>query len=177
MTDTPELTPKPSLLNRIKERIPRLNSRWWTGLLALSLVGNFMIAGLAMGNRYGGGHRVERMAVGNLGQLVPRDFFMELSRERRRELTSVVRKQMGAMRESNENVALSNAIADALEKDDTSALKVAIDGFTTGPSSAAGRSGLFAMDVLAKLTTEERKLLASSIRNRALQQQNRKKKN
>jgi hypothetical protein len=177
MTDTsPEnLTPQPK--RGWTSHLPDLKSPWWKIIFGASLMFNLLIAGLAMGHRFGDGRQMgwrgERMPGASLVQIAPNSFFSDLPRERRRELLGIVRGKMRDLRKGNPNdAALATKLAEVLENDtyvETEA-KAAIEGFTIGADSRAGRSSAIALEFLAKLTPEERKSLAAAIRQRVERQ-------
>ncbi len=156
--------------------LPRLRSRWWTLLLGLSLMANLLVLGLALG--FGlEQRRAERLSGASYIQLVPRDFLRQLPRERRNELMGIVHDRSHELRELRKNSQASPLkLADALEKDGATDadIKSAIDAFTTGSESLAAGGGTVVMEIINKLSPEERKLLAVSIRDRAARADGRK---
>jgi uncharacterized membrane protein len=152
----------------VRNSIPQLHSRWWTALLVLSLGANLLVAGLVAGHAFmappGG------MAAPGFGQLVPRKFFGDLPRDRRRELLSVIhdnRDDFQAMRDQVQATALK--LADVLSEPnyDREKVQTVVNDFTTGANSLAARGGSVSMALFDKLTPEERILLAGEIRERA----------
>ncbi len=169
----PPLAPEPAR----RQWLPRLRSRWWTLLLGASLMANLMVGGLAIGQFVSGGPP-DRIAGITYIQLIPRSFFHELSFERRREFMKLIRersKELRGLREASNTAPVK--LADALELPayDPAAVKTAIDGFATGSGSLAASGGNLVMEIVGRLTPDERKLLASAIRERA-ESQDRKKK-
>jgi uncharacterized membrane protein len=156
--------------------LPHLRSRWWTLLLGLSLMVNFLILGLAIGFGFDE-RRAERITGASYIQLIPRDFLRTLPRERRVELMGIVHDRSHELRDLRKNSQSSPLkLADALEKEGgTDAdIKAAIDAFTTGSESLAAGGGTVVMEIVSKLTPEERKTLAASIRERAARVERRK---
>jgi len=149
--------------------LPQLRSRWWTLLLGLSLMGNLLVAGLAIGVGLGGGP-VDRIMGASYIQLIPRSFLRDLPHDRRHELMKIVRDRSQTLRELRDNSHSSPLkLAATLENPaatDTE-LKAAVDTFTTGTESLAAGGGAVVMEIVGKLTPEERKLLATAIRERA----------
>lgn len=149
--------------------LPALHSRWWTLLLGLSLMLNLMIGGLAVG-RLMGGAPMERMMGASYVQLIPRSFFADLTKERRRELLDIVRTNRDDLRGLRAaSDATSLALAADLEKDPFSAADIqnTVSKFSTGTESLAARGGAIVVEIVSKLSAEERQLLARSIRERA----------
>jgi Heavy-metal resistance len=147
--------------------VPQLRSRWWTALLGLSLMANLLVAGLVLGSRYRGD---DRIMGANAVQVFPRSFLSSLPRDRRNELMGVVRRDMRGLRDMREGSSEEILkLADALEKDtgDLSLIRPAIAGYATGPDSLAARTVTLVTGVIEKMTPEERKSLASAIRERA----------
>jgi hypothetical protein len=148
--------------------VPVFRSRWWSVLLGLSLMLNLLVGGLMLGYRFGQGRGF--MAPTSISQLVPRSFLADLPSERRQELMKLVRagtREMGGLRAGSSALALR--FADLIEKPDltNNELNAAIDAFATGADSLAAKSANLAKQALAKLTPEERALLAKRIRERA----------
>lgn len=169
MSEAPSTpTAAPGTGSEKRSILPQLRSRWWTLLLILSLMANFLVIGLALGFRYEG--RPDRMFGPSYVQLIPRDFLRQLPRERRMELMQIVHDRLHDLRRlraSSQSASLQ--LADALEKPDATEadIKAAIDAFTTGSGSLAAGGGAIALEMVEKLTPDERKLLAQSIRDRA----------
>lgn len=157
-----------STLDKFKGHVPTLRSRWWTGLLGLSLMANLLVAGAVIGHaihpeRYDNGGRA------NFAQLVPRKFFMDLPGPRRKELMQDLRNdhdEMRNLRAGFQVTALKLADALDVENYDPVAVKTVIDSFTTGSESLAGRGGAAVEDLISKLTLVERKQLAAAIRDK-----------
>lgn len=174
-----ENTIPPTTPESVKRQwLPALRSRWWTLLLGLSLMANLLVGGLAIGHFVSGGPP-ERIAGITYIQLIPRSFFRELSFERRREFMKLIRERSKDLRNLRDTANTAPVkLADALELPDfdPAAIQTAVDGFTTGSGSLAASGGGLVMDIIAKLTPEERKLLATAIRERAETADRRKKK-
>ena len=148
--------------------LPQLRSRWWTLLLGLSLMLNLLVGGVIVGGAFGP-HRAERLAGASYVQLIPRNFFRSLSRERRDELMQIVkdnRDDLRGLRDAYESNSLK--LADALEKDSFSIddVRSTVTAFSTGTESLAARGGDVVVKIVSQLTPEERKQLAQSIRQR-----------
>jgi uncharacterized membrane protein len=162
---------EPNLATTVPKRrlIPELRSPWWSGLLVVSLMANLLVGGVVIGSkmRRGGGPFA---TMENRAQLLPRNFFAELPRERRRALMSVFEaKRNQLMRERVAADAVTLKFADALGEQNASAekLKSVVDEFTLGTASIAKQGNEIVLDVVAKLTPEERTILAKIIRERA----------
>ncbi|NJM31431.1 MAG: periplasmic heavy metal sensor, partial [Rhizobiales bacterium] len=105
-------TPEP----KRRRWLPELKSRWWSALLIASLAINLLIAAAVVTHFVrGGGGRSESLGRPGYAQLIPRKFFSDLPRERRRELYDVLKKYRGDFRTGRED-ARANALklADAL---------------------------------------------------------------
>lgn len=156
--------------------LPRLRSRWWTVLLGLSLMLNLLIGGMIIG-RFAAYGPAERLVGASYVQLIPRRFFHDLPRERRRELMAIVhenRPDLRALRQANEatSLKLADALSDAAFSE--AAVAQVIGEFSTGSESLAARGGSVVLDIVRRLTPEERLLLAQAIRDRANRGQKRK---
>ncbi len=150
-------------------RVTGLLRRWWPYLLGLSLMANLLIGGLVIGHGFRE-RGSERMAGTGLVQLVPRDFFGNLPRERRLELLRDIREQthgLRDMRDGSSDRVLK--FADALEAQDYKPenVAIAVNDFSTGEGSIASQSSKFILDMVAKLSPEERMQLATAVRDRA----------
>jgi hypothetical protein len=160
--------PEEGGLSKLTRRLPELRSRWWTVLLGLSLMLNLAIGGMIAGSFIEHGPR-DRLVGASYVQLVPRRFFHDLSRERRRELMEIVhnnRPDLRALREATGQTSLR--LADALSAPDykeEDVVKV-IAEFSTGTESLAARGGAVVLDIVRLLTPEERQALARAIRER-----------
>ncbi len=103
-------------------------------------------------------------------QLIPRKFFGELDGPRKAELLGVFRQMGPAFREgrraAREEVAV---LASALEAEpyDAARVKAAVDSFSARSENLIAAGGQAALTMIAKLTPEERKLLAQHIRQRS----------
>lgn len=161
-----------------RQWLPQLRSRWWTLLLGLSLMVNLLVAGLAVGVGLDGGP-VDRIMGASYIQLIPRSFLRDLPRDRRHELMKIVHGRSEALRELRDNSQSSPLkLAETLENPAATAaeLKAAVDMFTTGTESLAAGGGAVVMEIVGKLTPDERKLLATAIRERAEKSMRRKRK-
>ncbi len=148
--------------------LPQLKSRWWTLLLGLSLMVNLLIGGMVVGRLSGRGD-MERLAGVSYVQLIPRRFLQELPRERRKEMMEIIRQNRPGLKNLREaSEASSVKLADVLEKENFSLDEVrgTIREFATGTESLAAKGGDVVVDIVAKLTPEERKTLATAIRER-----------
>ncbi|MBG1232205.1 periplasmic heavy metal sensor [Aestuariivirga litoralis] len=147
--------------------MPDTSSGFWRFCLIASLVLNLVILGLLAGRIYRG-NPMGKPPV-NYGQFVPREFFFDVGRERRRELDKPFRdsrEKFDALRDQADDSA--NKLADLLTApefkiDEVNAL---IDGFTTGRQSVAAEGAQVLKDFFTKLTPEERGLLATAIKER-----------
>ncbi len=158
--------------------IPKLRSKWWAPLLGLSLMANLLVGGLVLGHRFGPGN-AQRMQGISMVQLLPRSFLQQLPRERRNDLLGSVRQRGKMLRDlrdgSNESVL---KLASVLESQTytTAEMQAAVQDFTNGPESMAAHSSAIIIEVISKLTPEERIRLAQEIRKRAEDNSRRRKK-
>jgi hypothetical protein len=152
--------------SKITARIPQLQSRWWTVLLALSLMANLLIIGAGLGHKFGP-HRNDEMERQDMMQLVPRKFISELRDDRRDEIMDFLRGnkvELKTLRDASRVTALK--LADALENYDAATVKSVIEAFTTGSTSLAAQRGVILNELITKLTPDERKSLATAIKER-----------
>ena len=96
--------------------IPELRSPWWAALLVVSLMGNLLVGGAAVGAKLNRGP-MQQLLMANRPQLLPRNFFSDLPHERRRELMDIVRKNKDQLAENRIAADQSSLkLADALEE-------------------------------------------------------------
>ena len=138
---------------------------FWRGLLLVSLMFNLLVAGILIGQFHAHGQGPKFMGPAYV-QYVPRKFFSELARERRRELAETLRASRPDFKKLHSQSA-DNAqkLAVELEQENYDAAQVntLIDTFTTGPDSLAAGGGKVLKDFYAVLTPAERKELAKDI--------------
>ncbi len=148
---------------------PSQGSRWWMALLIASLALNLFVAG-AVATRILRHEVPERYVGASYAQLIPRRFFAEIPRERRRLLLDVLkqyRKDFQVGRQSSEAAAARLADALIIEPYDVEKVKLVVNEFAGETGKLAVRGGNAALDIIALLSAEERKLLAEAIRERA----------
>ncbi|HET9917759.1 MAG TPA: hypothetical protein VFQ89_11680, partial [Candidatus Binatia bacterium] len=80
-----------------------------------------------------------------------------------------------AEREGTESVAANLADALVAEPYDVEKVKLVVSEFAVQSGKLAARGGDAALDIIGKLSPEERKILAGAIRERADRNKNRKK--
>lgn len=162
-------TPGQDRQAKLARWLPALRSRWWTVLLGLSLMLNLAVGGMIAGRfmEYG---PPERLMGASYVQLIPRRFFHELPRERRRALMEIIqnnRPDLKALRDVHEQTSLK--LADALAAADYKEDDVAkvVSEFSASTEDLAARGGTVVLDIVRLLTPEERLALAAAIRDRA----------
>lgn len=156
---------------------PLQGSRWWSALLIASLALNLFIAG-AIATRYFTHGGPQRFIGAGYTQLIPRGFFAEMSRDRRKILLDILRqyrKDFRAEREGTESVAAKLADALVTEPYDAEKVKLVVGEFATQSGKLATRGGDAALDIIGRLSPDERKILAGAIRDRASRGKDRKK--
>jgi uncharacterized membrane protein len=156
---------------------PGQGSRWWPALLIASLALNLLIGG-AIATRFLTHGGPQRFIGASYTQLIPRSFFAEMPSDRRRVLLDILRqyrKDFRADREGTESVAAKLADALVSEPYDVEKVKLVVSEFASQSGKLAARGGDAALDIIALLSPEERKVLADSIRDRASRGRDRKK--
>ncbi len=149
--------------------LPAQGSRWWTALLVASLAINLLVGGAVVA-RFFTREKHERFAGASYTQLIPRGFFSEMPRERRQVLLDILKQYRKDFRDDRVAFeAAAGKLADTLEVEpyDVEKVKLVINEFASQAGKLAARGGDAALDILAQLSPEERKLLAKAIRNRA----------
>jgi uncharacterized membrane protein len=148
---------------------PSQSSRWWSALLIASLALNLFIGG-AIATRFLTHGGPQRFIGASYTQLIPRSFFAEMPSDRRRVLLDVLRqyrKVFRVEREGTEAVAAKLAEALVTQPFDVAKVKLVVSEFASQSGKLAARGGDAALDIIALLSPEERKILADAIRNRA----------
>ena len=148
---------------------PARHSRWWTPLLVGSLALNLFIGG-AMATRFFMHDGPERIAGASYAQLIPRHFFAEVPRDRRRVLLDILKQYRNDFRDDRDAFeAVAVKLADALvsEPYDVEKVKLVIAEFADQTGKLAAKGGDAAFDIIARLSADERRLLADAIRERA----------
>jgi uncharacterized membrane protein len=156
---------------------PSQGSRWWTALLIASLALNLFIGG-AIATRFLTRDGPQRFIGASYAQLIPRRFFAEIPSERRRVLLDILkqyRKDFRADREASEMVAAKLADVLVVEPYDVEKVKLVVNEFSGQTGKLAARGGNAALDIIALLSADERKILAEAIRERASRDKDRKK--
>jgi uncharacterized membrane protein len=148
---------------------PAQGSRWWSALLITSLAINLFIGG-AVATRILRHDGPERFVGASHTQLIPRRFFAEIPRERRRVLLDILkqyRKDFSGDRDASEATAARLADALVVEPYDVEKVKLVVSEFAGQTGKLASRGGDAALDIIAQLSPDERKILADAIRDRA----------
>ena len=147
--------------------LPDTSHGFWRFCLVASLVLNLVILGLMVG-RIWRGNPMAHPPV-NYGMFVPHKFFFDIGRERRGELDQPFRDSklnIDALRDQAD--ANAGKLAEILVKQDfnISDVNAMVDTFTTGPDSVAAKGAQVLKDFFAKLSPEERAVLAKDILDR-----------
>lgn len=156
---------------------PVRHSRWWTALLVGSLALNLFIGG-AMATRFFMHDGPERIAGASYAQLIPRRFFAEIPRDRRRELLDILKQYRKDFRDDRDAFeAVAGKLADALmsEPYDVEKVKLVVADFAGQTGKLAARGGDAALDIIGRLSPDERRMLAEAIRDRASRGKDKKK--
>ena len=149
-------------------QIPK-RSKWWQALLIGSLALNLLVGGAVVTRMVTHGGPDRLMGV-SYTQLIPRRFFAEMPRERRKVLLDILKKYRDDFRgdrDASGQDAVKLAEAIVIEPYDIEKVKLVVNEFTNQNGKLAARGGDAALDILSVLTPEERQLLASAIRDRA----------
>ncbi len=156
---------------------PAQGSRWWSALLIASLALNLFIGG-AIATRILTRDGPQRFIGASYVQLIPRRFFAEISGDRRKVLLDILRqyrKDFRAEREGTESVAAKLADALVTEPYHVEKVKLVVSEFAGQSGKLAARGGDAALDIIGRLSPDERKILAEAIRDRANRNRDRKK--
>jgi uncharacterized membrane protein len=148
--------------------MPR-RSRWWQALLVASLALNLLVGGAVVTRMFVHGGP-DRLTGASYAQLIPRRFFIEMPRDRRKLLLDILKKYRDDFRnDRNASEQAAEKLADAIvvEPYDVEKVKLVVNEFASQNGRLASRGGDAALDILAVLTPQERQLLADAIRDRA----------
>jgi uncharacterized membrane protein len=141
---------------------------WTMFLLVASLALNLLIAGAA-GMRYFYPERLARWSGASFTQLLPRRFLSDLPEDRRREFLDMLKSRREVFRESRAGMGdVALRFASALERNpyDEAEITAAIQDFTRLSTQMVDSGTLVTLQIVQKLTPEERSLLAQHVRER-----------
>ena len=148
--------------------VARTRWHWWRIVLIVSLALNLLVGGAVVSRFFMHEHMQRFGGISNV-QLIPRHFLSDLPRERRAELLTVFRGHAAKIRaERQASRAAAAKLADVLEAEpyDEAKLRVVAAEFGDTGNRVIAQGIDAAMELIAKLTPEERKLLAEHIRKR-----------
>jgi uncharacterized membrane protein len=147
-------------------------------LLVLSLAVNLLIAG-ATGVRYFYPERLERWSGASFTQLLPRRFLSDLPDERRREFLDDLKSRREVFRQSRTEMReAALRFAAALERNpyDEAEVNAAVQEFTRLSTQMVDSGTQVTLNIVRKLSPEERTLLSQNVRDRLERMQERRKK-
>jgi uncharacterized membrane protein len=147
---------------------PTRRFSWLKAALIASLALNLLFVGGAV-TRFAMHGPPDRFTGSSQVQLIPRKFFGELDGSRKTELLAVFRefgKDFRGGRKAVRDEALNLAAALETEPYDPARVKAVVDAFSARSSNLVDKGGEAALTLIAKLSPEERKLLAQHIRLR-----------
>jgi uncharacterized membrane protein len=146
-------------------------------LLIASLAVNLLIAGAA-GMRYFYPERLERWSGASFTQLLPRRFLSDLPDDRRREFLDLLKSRREVFRQSRSGMRdAALRFAEALERNpyDEGQATQAIQDFTKLSTEMVDSGTLVTVQIVQKLTPEERLKLAQQVRDRVERMRGRRK--
>ncbi len=149
--------------------VPRRAFNWRATLLIASLALNLVFIGGGVA-RFFVHERMGRITGISEMQLIPGRFFGDLGASRRAELLAIFKEFRDEFRDGRDaRRQLAGVLADALEGQpyDEAKVKDAVQAFTARSSTLIGRGGDAALTFIAKLSGDERHLLAKRIRERS----------
>ena len=141
---------------------------WLKAALVVSLAINLLVLGAGV-TRFLMRDPPDRVAGLSQVQLIPRKFFSELDGLRKAELLGVFRELSPSFRDGRKALRADLAqLADALDAEpyDSARVQSAVDSFSAHSQNLAASGTGAAMKVIGMLTPDERKLLATHIRQR-----------
>ena len=148
----------------VDARAPRLWS-WRNVLLVVSLAVNLAVLGV-IGARFLAPAQFERLTSPSYTQLLPRNFLRELPAARRQEVAAIIKTYRKTFKDGREGLRQAvGRLADTLDAGAGDA--AAIDMVSGAGAALIGDGAKLAKEIFAKLTPEERKLLARHLRKKA----------
>src|SRR5689334_4337606 len=159
------------------QRPARAWPHWTMFLLIASLAVNLLIAGAA-GMHYFYPERLERWSGASFTQLLPRRFLSDLPDDRRREFLDLLKSRREVFRQSRSGMRdAALRFAEALERNpyDEAQATQAIQDFTKLSTEMVDSGTLVTVQILQKLTPEERLKLARQVRDRVERMRGRRK--
>jgi uncharacterized membrane protein len=151
---------------------------WTMFLLVASLAVNLLVAGAA-GMRYFYPERLERWSGASFTQLLPRRFLSDLPDDRRREFLDLLKSRREVFRDSRAGMRdAALRFAEALERNpyDEAQATQAVQDFTKLSTQMVDSGTLVTLQIVQKLTPEERLQLAQQVRERVERMRDRRKK-
>lgn len=148
--------------------VPVRQFNWLKAALVASLALNLLFVGGAV-TRFAMHGRPDRFTGSSQVQLIPRKFFGELDRSRRGELLAIFRDYGKEFRNGRKTVleaAVNLAAALEAEPYDPAKVKAVVGMFSARSSDLVDKGGEAALELIARLSPEERKQLAQQIRLR-----------
>ena len=145
----------------------RVPGRWsWRNLLLVVSLGfNLAVIGV-IGARFLAPAQFERLTSPSYTQLLPRNFLRERPAARRKEVAAIIKAYRQNFKDGRDGLRQAvGRLADALEAGAGDA--AAIDTVSGAGSALIGEGAKLAKEIFAKLTPDERKLLAKHLRKKA----------
>ena len=149
--------------------------RWswvWLALLVSLALNLAVLAAIVAHNFWGeGGRHHQRITGPGYAQILPRAFFRQLEDKRRDELVGELREHRSEFRGLRRDLReKARAIAGALRAEpfDQPALERAMADFEQASGSMITRGGEIARGLFARLTPQERKLMADEIERKSM---------
>ncbi len=148
--------------------LPVTRWNWWRIVLVVSLAMNLLVGGAVVSSFFMH-ERMQRFGGISGVQLIPRHFLGALPKERRSELLAVFREHAGTIkneRQASREIAANLAVALEAEPYDEAKVRAVAQAFGVTGNSVIAHGVEAAMELIARLTPGERKLLAEHIRQR-----------
>ena len=161
-------------MSNVSPASPARKRRWsWVWVvLAVSLALNLaVLAAIVSHSFWGGGRHHHRISGPGYTQILPRAFFRQLAESRRDELVGELRehrKEFRGLRSDLRDKARAIAAALRAEPFDQASLDAAMQNFEASSNGMINRGGEIARNLFAKLTPEERKLMADEIERKSM---------
>ena len=152
---------------------PKRRWSWVWVVLVISLAINLAIAAAVLTHTFFGSHKRHHHRITGPGytQVLPRAFFRQLEHDRREELVDGLRQHRREFRGLRKDLReKARAIATALRAEpfDQGRLEQSMAEFENASGSMINRGGEIARGLFARLTPQERKLMADEIERKSM---------
>ena len=144
---------------------------WWWVVLIASLAINLAVVAAIVAHQAAGPHRHRSITGPGFTEILPRAFFRELDRDRRKELVGELREHRRGFRELRKQLRTkARDVATALRAQpyDAEAVTKALQAYEVEATHMVVRGRKIAGSFFTRLTPEERKQIADEIERKSM---------